>query len=197
MFKWIPILLLCGLGSCKIDDDEQVYDSLAFVFVSGVNGGSGFYASNGMVITACHVVKDHSMVVLGNMDGEGTVAKKFWCDKNRDIAYIIPQKNIWKDSLDIGILSDGGTTGCIYGKTSCSTVVSRCGIMHGSHDTVRLRFNNSKLGMSGGPCVIEDDGNLYAVGVIHKSVQLEGHEKDLTGWGWTYCASFRGSEIDN
>jgi hypothetical protein len=193
--RWFWILLLCGFGSCEIDD-EQVYDSFAFVFVSGLGGGSGFYASNGMVITACHVVKDYSTVVLDNMDGERTVSKKLWCDENRDIAYIIPQKNIWKDSLDIGILSDGGTTGCIYGKKSHSAVVSRCGIMHGSHDIVRLRFNNSKLGMSGGPCVVEDDGDLYAVGVIHESLQPEGYEKDLTHLGRTYCASFRGSEID-
>lgn len=184
MYKFLIILLLAG---CSIPNDDIVYNSFAFVYTND-KSGSGFAITDDTIITACHVIDTADRISIRTFDGETSKGIEWWCDCNADIGYIVLERKLFFEYLPIMFPKDGLREGCVYGSYQDDDVLRRCGPMYVNGKDIGLLFANSVHGMSGGPCVVEDDGDIYVIGVLYKSYQpTEEYEYKLTRRGRTIC----------
>ncbi len=182
------IIFLFLFTACTIDNGQVVEDSFAYVSTNTGALGSGFYVGNGYVITACHVLNNEKTkdVYVSSFSTCGKRLKALsWECYGDDLAKIKIPFSIFKDQIDTASLSDGLGTGCFYGRYK-GDLLKRCSMFDSGGGFMLFKGVNAPHGMSGGPCVVEEDGNIYVVGVIHWAYNPKGKENQKTT-GWTVC----------
>jgi len=177
-------------AACTIDNDQVVKDSFAFVSTNTGTLGSGFYVGDNTVITACHVLKTEgketkTVYVRSFSTCDKKIEATSWECYGDDLARIKIPFSIFKDELTMGSLSNGLGTGCFYGRYK-EGIVNRCSLFDAGGGTMIFKGINAPKGMSGGPCVVEEDDDIYVVGVVHWSYQIEGNEYKMAH-GWAVC----------
>lgn len=176
--------------ACNIDNDQVVEDSFAFIHTNTGVEGSGFYVGDGWVITACHVLKTEGVETKAVYVSSFTTCGKSiqatsWECYGDDLAKIKIPFSIFKDQIDTASLSDGLGTGCFYGRYK-GDILKRCSMFDSGGSFMLFKGINAPQGMSGGPCIVEEDGHIYAVGVVHWAYNRKGKESTKSA-GWTVC----------
>ena len=188
----IIIILSLFLTSCK-PNIQQVIDSFAIIDTPNGNG-SGFSISDKVVITACHVVKESygQPILIKNIYNEAVYTTRWYCDQQRDIAYLFIKRNIFKKHLKVAVPEEGLQYGCYFGKCKNDTAVcNKCRMANVIEDKITFIGGNAVLGMSGGPCVVKAGSETYVIGVISISYQPnESYETERTNLGAVTCTRF-------